>query len=223
MQARNDQMAQQRAAQEQEQRKIDLVRRSMGGDQEALTELATISLDDYGKIDKSMRDKDAQEIDTLGQAALQLMNSPPANRASQLQLLAQQMPQYAEKIMSVAQMDPASQESALQSVIFQAGLTRQMQQMLEPDYRTLGPGEVIVDVKNQAAVNQFAAGGGSPQAAQGPVSFEQFMTERQRVGPKAADALAMQSVVKIQNPEQIAFLPSGAVFETPDGRQKVKP
>ena len=226
MQARNDQMAQQRAAQQAEQRKAELVRRSMSGDQDAMTELATIALDDYVKIDKSMRDKDAQEIDTLGQAALQLLNTPPANRNQQLQLIAQQMPQYADKIMSVAQMDPQSQEAALQSVVFQAGLTRQMQQMLEPNYRTLGPGEVLVDTNNPAAVNQFAAGG-APQGGQ-QSAFDQYaqnnggyrardFINQKRANPQGANQWAQGKVFSVETPDQADMLPSGTQIRLPDG------
>lgn len=145
-------------AAQKEQQVNDLRVRFMNGEDAAGDELARLSFDDFSKVDESTRKRAAEEAAILGNASLGLLNLPYEQRRDQFIAIAQQLPQFADKIQEVMFLPQNEQDAALTTVVAEAKLMDKLININRPDYQRLAPGEVLVNTKDPAAVSQFGAG-----------------------------------------------------------------
>jgi hypothetical protein len=161
MQLQGQMQQQQRAAQE-----AELTQRAIGGDPQALEQLATVNFDKWKGLDARQKAAAAQESKVFGDAALSLSQVPYGQRRDLILAYAQQMPQFAEQINEIAFLPEAEQNNALRVAVTEAGLIQKLIDLEQPDYQPLGPDQVFVNVRDPAAVGQFSAGG-APQGGGG--------------------------------------------------------
>jgi len=149
---------------QQEQQTNDLTARALQGDEGALTELATVSFDRWKSLDGTMKAKATEESQVLGNAALGLLNVPHQQRQGQFIAIAQQMPQFADKIQEVAFLPPDEQDAALRTVIAEAKLMDKLIAMERPSYQVIPEGGTLVNTRDPGAIQQFQGGaqGGLP-------------------------------------------------------------
>jgi hypothetical protein len=158
------QQQQQQAASEAEARLADLRARALAGDDAALTQLATESFDQWKGINSEVKAKAAADSEVLGNAAIQLINTPYEQRPGQIVAYAQQFPQFAEKIQEIAYLPQAQQDEALRAVVAQAKMVGKLIEIERPSYQVLPQGADLVNTRDPRAVAQFAPGGGQVQA-----------------------------------------------------------
>lgn len=158
LQLRGQMQNQQAAAQE-----GDLVQRAMAGDAEAMGQLATVNFDKWKTLDTNTKAIAKQEAEVFGNAALDLLNTPPEQRGAKLQGYVQQMGQQYPEVAQIAQLPPQQLEAALRSAVFEAQMVDKLIALERPDYQVLPEGGTLVDTRNPAAVAQF--GGQAPQQA----------------------------------------------------------
>jgi hypothetical protein len=163
-QTRDQQMQEARFAQQQQQeaQTADLTAKALQGDEEALTQLATVSFDRWKSLDGQIKGKAAEDAQVLGNAAIDLLNVPFAERPGRIIAYAQQFPQFAEKINQVAYLPQGEQEAALRTVVAEAKMIDKLIQMERPSYQVLPQGADLVNTRDPQAVAQFAPGGGAP-------------------------------------------------------------
>lgn len=156
---------QQQAAQA-KQMEAQLVQRAMGGDDEALGQLATVNFDKWKTLDGQIKAKATEEAQVFGNAALDLLNMPYEARRGQVVAYAQQFPEFAEQINNLAFLPPAEQDAALRGVVADAKMIDKLIQMERPSYQAVGVDQDLVNVRDPEALRQFDAsrGRGGQQA-----------------------------------------------------------
>lgn len=140
LQLRGQVQAQQAAAAEQ-----DLTARALSDDPRisgpAMDELVRVNFDRWKELDERQQAAAAEETKKFGQVALSLSQIPYDQRRDQILALAQQMPQYADKIQEIAFLPQAEQDNILRVAITEAGLVERLIQYNQPETFNVGPGE----------------------------------------------------------------------------------
>lgn len=173
----------QRAAQTQ-----DLVQRAIGGDETAMTQLATVNFDMWKSLSTEQRTAAEREAKIFGNAALDVLNRPPEQRQAAVMAYAQQLGQQYPEVAQIAQLPPDQLEMALRAAVAEAQMVGKLIELEQPNYRVIPEGGSLVDVGNPQAVRQFAPG--APQ----------------------------QSLPQVTTPDEAMRLPPGSQFMLPDGR-----
>jgi len=147
-----------RAAQQEAQQKsmtAELVRAAMAGDEAALDELAVVNRAAWKDINSDQQEQIVRESETLGQAALDILQVPFEQRQGRIIQYAQQFPQYAEQINELALLPQEHQDLALRGVVIDARMVGKLHQMERPRYQAIPSGGTLVDTSNPQAVRQF--------------------------------------------------------------------
>ena len=168
-QTRDQQMQEQRFEQQQqtEQQTADLTARALQGDDDALTQLATVNFDRWKGLEGTMKQKATEQAQVFGNAAIDLLGMPPEARRGQIIAFAQRFPQLANQINEVAFLPPAEQDAALRAVVAEAKLTEKLIAMERPDYQAIPEGGTLVNTRDPGAVQQFQGGAAQPSIAEG--------------------------------------------------------
>lgn len=143
---------------QQQQMQQQLMRAAVGGDQAAMNELAVQNLDAWKTLGAEQRNQVKVETELFGNAAMDILNRPPEQRAQAVQAYAQQLGQQYPEVMQIAQLPPDQLEAALRSAIAEAGMVKQMIELERPDYMAIPAGGTLVDTRNPQAVQQFGEG-----------------------------------------------------------------
>lgn len=143
----------------------ELTQRAIGGDGAAMKQLATKNFDRWKSLDGTQREKAKQEAELFGNAALDILGRPPAQRAAAVQAYAQQLGQQYPEIAQIAALPPEQLEGKLRSAVASAGMIRELVTMERPDYMAVPYDATLVNTRDPAAVSQF--GQGAPQAQGG--------------------------------------------------------
>jgi hypothetical protein len=157
---------QQQAAQQQ-QVEADLTQRALAGEEDALTQLATVNFDKWKGLDARQKAALVEENKVIGEAALSLSQVPYAQRRDLILAYAQQMPQMADEINEIAFLPEAEQNNALRVAITEAGLVEKLIQLERPSYQAIPEGGTLVNTRDPSAVQQFQQGGGGGGFAEG--------------------------------------------------------
>lgn len=184
------QMQEKRAAAMAKQAEGQLLQRAIGGDAAAMDELATVSFDKWKTLDANAKTQATEESKIFGNAALDLLNTPPEQRGAKLQGYVQQMGQQYPEVAQIAQLPPAQLEAALRSAVFEAQMVDKLITMERPDYQVLPEGATLVDTRNPAAVAQF---GGQPQQAPRQQAAPQILPRTARPQGLSDDQLFAQA------------------------------
>lgn len=149
----------QRAA-EAQQNENGLVQRALGGDETALTQLATVNFDKWKGLSAEVKAKTKAESDIHGQVALDLLQVPYAQRRDRIIAYSQQFPQLQQQINDIAYLPEAEQENALRAVVIEAQMVGKLHDMERPSYQAIPEGGTLVNTRDPSAVQQFQQGGG---------------------------------------------------------------
>jgi hypothetical protein len=159
------QLQQQAAEQQAKQREGELVQAALGGDQTAFDQLATVNFDKWKALDTRQKDAAAQESKIFGNAALDILNSPPEQRQAKVQAYAAQLgPQYPD-VMQIAQLPPDQLETVLRSAVFEAQMIDKLIALEQPKYMAIPEGGTLVNTRDPQAVQQFGQRGAPVQIA----------------------------------------------------------
>lgn len=163
-----------------EQQTADLTSKALQGDDAALSQLATVNFDRWRALDGQIKGKAAEDAQVLGNAAIDLLSVPFAERPGRIVAYAQQFPQFADKINEVAYLPEAEQVAALRTVVAEAKMIDKLIQMERPDYQAVGVDQDLVNVRDPAALRQFDArrGGGAPQYMEGQTAVNPSTGQR---------------------------------------------
>lgn len=161
MQDRQRAMQAEQAKQQQIENEQNLFRAAIGGDEKAMDELAVQSFDKWKQLDKSQKDKAAQEAKIFANAALDILNRPPEQRGAALQAYAQQLGQEYPEVQQVLQLPPEQQEAALRAAVAEGALIERLLDREQPKYMAIPQGGTLVDTRNPQALQTF---GQAPQA-----------------------------------------------------------
>lgn len=143
-----------------ERKTAELTQRAMGGDKTALGELATVNFDRWKALDGQQREAAKREAEIFGNAALDILNRPPAERGQAVQAYAQQLGQQYPEIGQIVGLPPEQLEGVLRSAIAEAGMVKQLDEMLRPRYQAIPEGGTLVDTSNPQAVQSYMSGQG---------------------------------------------------------------
>ena len=171
-----------------QQQEAGLVQRAIGGDPEAMTQLATVNFDKWKSLSSEQRAATKREAEIFGNAALDVLNRPPEQRQAAVMAYAQQLGQQYPEVAQIAQLPPDQLESALRAAVAEAQMVGKLIELEQPNYRVIPEGGSLVDVGNPQAVQQFAPGA-SPQG-----------------------------LPQVTAPDEAMRLPPGSQFMLPDGR-----
>lgn len=152
-------MEQQRAAQ-QEQQMQGLLQRAAGGDHGAMMELAGKNPDLFMKMDKASLEKSKRATDFLGQAALDISQTPEEQRAAKWQAYVRQAEASG---MDIPTQYEQYSPQALQGIVAEAGQAKQLFDMLKIDYKVIPMGGTLQGFN--ASGRPLSSGGGIPDAA----------------------------------------------------------
>lgn len=169
IQLRGDMQAQQAKAAE-----AGLTQRALAGDTAALDELATVNFNKWKALSAETKAAAASEAKLFGNAAIDILGTPEAQRAAKLQGYAQQFGQQYPEIAQIAQLPPEQLDAALRGAVAEAGMVEKLIAMEQPKYMAIPEGGTLVDTRNPQAVSSFA----SNQSQPGP-----------SIPPEAAEAL----------------------------------
>lgn len=148
---------QQRQQAQAEAREADIRRRAAQGDPQAMAEMAGFDLDAFRGLRSDEREDIETRVGALGQAALQISNMPPEQRAAAWDASVQQLSQ---RWPELAQYAGQYSEQALNGVLQQAELVQTAIQNARPSYMAIPQGGTLVDTRNPQAV---ASVSGAPQ------------------------------------------------------------
>ena len=152
------QLQQQAAEQQAKQREGELVQAALGGDQTAFDQLATVNFDKWKALDTRQKDAAAQESKIFGNAALDILNSPPEQRQAKVQAYAAQLgPQYPD-VMQIAQLPSDQLETVLRAAVFEAQMIDKLIALEQPKYMAIPEGGTLVNTRDPQAVQQFGQG-----------------------------------------------------------------
>lgn len=157
-----------------------LVQRAMAGEPAAMTELAAKDFDTWSKLDERQKNEVATEGKLIGDIALDLRRTPYAARRDKFIAYSQQFPQFADKLNELAFLPEQEQALAIDGYALRAGLVGRLVEMDAPNYRNLGPGEVLVNMNDPEAIGQFASGGqqGGAQYQEGDTAINPSTGQR---------------------------------------------
>jgi hypothetical protein len=130
----------QRAAQVQ-QVETGLAQRALAGDEAALAELATVNFDKWKSLNPEIKARAREESELYGQAALDLLQVPYAQRRDRVIAYSQRFPEIREQIEEIAYLPQAEQETALRAVVIDARMVGKLHDMEQPQAFNVGPGE----------------------------------------------------------------------------------
>jgi hypothetical protein len=164
----------------------DLTAKALQGDDAALSQLATVNFDRWKSLDGQIKGKAAEDAQVLGNAAIDLLNVPFAERPGRIIAYAQQFPQFAEKINQVAYLPQGEQEAALRTVVAEAKMIDKLIQMERPSYQAIPEGGTLVNTRDPSAVQQFQGG-----AAQGGGS--QYMEGQTAINPTTGQRIVFRN------------------------------
>lgn len=200
---------------QQQQRALeDLTRRAISGDETALDELAVKNLPAWRALSSEQREAAAQQAEMFGNAAIDVLNRPPQERAQAIMGYAQRFQN--PEIAQIAQLPANEQEQALRAAVAEAGMTQRLMSNEQPNYMVLPQGGTLVDTRNPQAVQQFGQGAPQGQPSQGQPSTmtaADFSRVLQAFGGDAAQAARYTQesnvAVQIASPEEADMLPPG--------------
>lgn len=146
-------------ARQAQQQENQLTQRALGGDTEALQQLATVNFDKWKTLDGQQRQALTQEAEVYGNAALDVLNLPPQERPQAVMAYANRL--GSEEIAGLANLPPQELEAALRAQVAESGMIKELQAMERPNYMAIPQGGTLVDTRNPQAVQQFGQGGGA--------------------------------------------------------------
>lgn len=129
------------------------------GDKSAMAQLAGIDFDAWSKLDTRTRDVAKERSGVLANAALDVLNKPPEQRAaawdSYIGQLSQDMPE-------LAQYRGQYSEAKARSVVAQAELIGKLQDQERPDYQVVPKDATLVNTRDNQAIQDYSQGASSP-------------------------------------------------------------
>jgi hypothetical protein len=138
--------------------KADVMARAARGDPAALAELAGLDFNAWRGLSADQRTAAGEKMKVLGNAALDVLNRPPEQRAAvwdaYIGQLSQQMPELAQYAGKYS-------EQAARSVVAQAEMMGKLHELEQPDLRVIPEGGALVNVGDPAAVQQYMQGLGN--------------------------------------------------------------
>lgn len=164
LKVREDQTKRAKAAQ-----LADLQTRAAAGDKTAMAQLAGVDYDTYDKMADNQRQDLHARVDAIGNAALDISQRPPEQRAAAWDAYIDQLsPQYPE----LAPLKGQYSEEKLNAAIAQAGQTKEHLDSLRPHYTVLPNGADMVNDRDPAAVAAIAARNAGLATATPPVQVK---------------------------------------------------
>lgn len=153
-------------ARQSERQTAELTQRAIRGDAEAMKQLATVNFDRWKALDTNQRAAATQEAELFGNAAMDILNRPPEQRMAAVQQYAQQFGQQYPEIGQIASLPPEQLEGVLRGAIAEAGMVKQLDEMLRPRYQAIPEGGTLVDTSSPQAVQSYMGGMGAGAAPQ---------------------------------------------------------
>lgn len=144
-------------ARQSEQAEGQLVQQAMSGDENALTQLATVNFDKWKALDAKQRGAIEQETTMYANAALDVLGQPPERRRAAVAAYAQRF--GGEELDQIAQLPDDQLEAALRAAVAEGKMTEKLVAMERPDYQAVPYESTLVNVRDPRAVSQFAGGG----------------------------------------------------------------
>lgn len=151
-------------ARQQERELGELTQRAMGGDQAAMQQLATVNFDRWRELGTQTRQAAEREAKVFGNAAMDVLGRPRAEWQAALAAYVQQLGPEFPEIQKILQVPPEQQEAMLRAAVAEAGMVRQMQEMLDPDWRAVPAGGYLENVNPRSNPN---VGQGAPVGQRG--------------------------------------------------------
>lgn len=139
----------------------ELTAAALGGNEEALTQLATRNFDKWKSISGELKAKAVGEAELYGNAALDLLQVPYEQRRGRFIAYSQQFPELGDKIQEVAFLPAEQQETALRAALAEAKMIGKLHEMERPSYQAIPEGGTLVNTRDPAAVQQFQGGAAS--------------------------------------------------------------
>lgn len=153
-----------------EQRAAELTQRAIGGDAEALDQLATVKFDTWKTLDTRAKEAAKQEATIFGNAAIDILQTPdPSQRSMKLQGYVQQLGQQFPEVAQLAQLPPEQLEGVLRSAVAEAQMVEKLIAMEQPRYQVIPEGGTLVNTRDPGAVSQFGQMGQQGPAPQGNI------------------------------------------------------
>ena len=138
-----------------------LVQRALGGDSAALDQLATVNFDKWKGLSAEVKAQTKAQSEIYGQAALDLLQVPYAQRRDRVIAYSQRFPEIRQQIEEIAYLPEAEQETALRAVVIEAQMVGKLHDMERPSYQAIPEGGTLVNTRDPAAVQQFGQSGGA--------------------------------------------------------------
>jgi hypothetical protein len=145
------------AEQQAKTQQADIQRRAAQGDPQAMAQLAGIDFGAWRGLQADQKAAAKERSGVLGNAALDVLNRPPEQRAAAWDAYIDQLSQTMPEL---AQYRGQYNEQSARSVIAQAEMIGKLHEMEQPDYMAIPAGGTLVDTNNPQAVQQF---GRAPQ------------------------------------------------------------
>lgn len=150
------------AEQEREARAREVQARAAQGDPSAMAELSGLDLAAWRGLAADQRSASNDRMKVLGNAALDVLNRPPEQRAAAWDAyvgqLSQQMPELARFAGQYS-------EQAARSVVAQAEMMGKLHELESPDYQAIPAGGTLVNTSDPSAVQEYMDGLGPPAPA----------------------------------------------------------
>jgi hypothetical protein len=217
-------------AAQQERLTAELTQRAMGGDQEALGQLATVSFDRWRALDQQSKEGIKQKASIFGNAALDyLSETDPARKAFKLQGVITNLGPHYPEVAQLAQMTPEQVEAAMRSAAYEAQLADKLIAMERPDYMAVPNDATLVNARDPASLAAFGQmappqpGGPAPQGTGGndAITMEIYRGAVNGLGAQGAAAWLQRNglPVAVTSPNEARQLPSGTRIILPDGSE----
>lgn len=133
----------------------EVTRRAAGGDKAAMAELAGIDLDGWRGLSKDQRDAADQQTTVLANAALDILQRPPEQRAAVWDAYIDQL---SATMPDLARYKGQYSEQSARAVVAQSDMITKLHEAEKPNYRVVPEGADLVDIDNPSAIQGYQAG-----------------------------------------------------------------
>lgn len=154
------QAMEQQRAQQKEREVQDLMQRAASGDRTALTGLARVNPDLFMKMDKAVLERSKRATDFLGQAALDISQTPEEQRAAKWSAYVRQAEASG---MDIPTQYETYSPQALQGIVAEAGQAKELFDLLTPKTMAVPAGGTVYEYTPSRP--SFAGAPQAPQAA----------------------------------------------------------
>lgn len=146
------------AKQQAETQQAEIQQRAAQGDPQAMAQLAGLDLGAWRGLQADQKANAAQQSKVFGNAALDILNRPPEQRAAVLNAYIDQFGN--PELERYRGLQGPELEQALRSVVAQADMIGKLHEMEQPKYMAVDRTADLVNVRDPAAVASVAASRG---------------------------------------------------------------